>query len=141
MNKLSQDVKLLLLNDYKERNIDRKTIVTWHKVKLKYINYFLKKNGIEIWDDHRKIPMELREIVIKEYTENKIKRDEIAIKYKIELRRINLILKEASIDKWDLKRTIVTKSEGKKKKSNNTKYYNPMRDKSNYAKMFYEFNK
>lgn len=140
MEKLPNFIKEIMLKDYVEKKITRKQISKKYRIKMKYLTYFVKNNNLELWDDNRKIPQELRDTVIKEYTENKVKRNDIAVKYKIEIRRVNLIIKEAGIEKWDLKRTIVPKNAGKKKKCNNSKYYNPKTDKSSYSKMFYEFN-
>lgn len=138
MNRLNEYVKKLLLTDYVNKQIDRKTIILKYGIPSKYINYFLNKNKIKIWDDFRKIPKELTELVIKEYTEKKLNRSEIAVKYKIQMRRVDLILNQKKIEKWDLKKTPTTKTV--KNKSNDKRYYNPKSDKTSYAKIFYEFN-
>lgn len=140
MEKLPHFIKNLMLTEYREKKITRKQISKRYRIKIKHLTYFVKNNNLELWDDNRKIPKELRELVIKEYTENRVKRDEICIRYKIERRRVDLILNEAKIVKWDLKRTIVPKNAGKKKKSISKRYYNPKAEKDSYSKMFYEFN-
>lgn len=96
-----------------------------------------KKRGIEIWDVGSPKTKRNDEIC-NLYKEKKFNRKELSKKYGIKVTRITQYLKARGIKLWD--RQV---KEGKEKTIKTTPYYSWKEDifSSDYARLFYEYNK
>ncbi len=136
-NKMTQGIIDEINESYTKMLVTRTELAEKHQIKIRTITNYLHSNKIPIWDTHR-LYKTTKEQIIKDYCVNKIPRTEIQKKYGISHSKLYWILKLAGIKLWDLQKE-PTNKKPIREMSDDIYYWK--KDKSSYAKIFYEFNK
>jgi hypothetical protein len=101
-----------ILNYYKNRIMDRKSIVAQYGINEMYLYKKIKESGMELWDSKQKFNVEE---IIDMYKKKKMTRQQIRRKYGISAQYLSNLLHKNKIKLWD--------KEGAKKKKGGSKYF------------------
>lgn len=123
-----------LFEDYKRRKITRDEIMQEMNMSDMSVINALSRRKIPLWDRKKRGGYNPLGKFRKLYQERKFTRREICKKFGVKFKSLSASLNHFGIELWDQER----KTNGQKDYPG--KYYDPKKDKSPYAKMFYEFN-
>lgn len=135
--KINQEIRDEINDSYAKMLITRAELAEKHKISLRTITNYMHCNKIYIWDTS-KLNKNIRGQIIDDYCNKKIARAEIQKKYKVSYSQLYWILKVEGIKLWDLQKEPTNE---KPERDISDEIYYWKKDKSPYAKIFYEFNK